>query len=62
MTLRFTESELRRAARVATETGVTVVLMTPDGRKVIVAPQVVDIASELTDKESARCDQVFGTS
>lgn len=62
MTLRFTESELRRAARVATETGVTVVLMAPDGRKVIVAPQVVDIASELTDKESARCDQVFGTS
>ena len=38
MTARFTHAEIARAAKVATEAGVSVTLETPDGRKVTVAP------------------------
>jgi hypothetical protein len=53
-------ADLRRLARLAGETGQAVVVETPDGSLVRIAPPGANLPLGSSERESAECDRAFG--
>jgi hypothetical protein len=53
-------ADLRRAARLAAETGLAVTVEAPDGTVYRIAPDAAPSPIGATEKEAAQCDKLFG--
>lgn len=55
-------AELRRAAKLADETGLAITVEGPDGTVYRIGPAVAPFPMGASEKETSECDKVFGRS
>lgn len=53
-------TDLRRAAKLASETGMTVTVEGPDGTVYRIGGDVTPLPMGATEKETSECDKAFG--